>query len=109
MPLRFPTYHPQGFALVGDLIFMTSVEVLEAPVKYPEPVDGYDRSPGKGIGHLFVIDRQGNLKKDIRSAKVRRTTRAGSTTTGRTCGCRPRSTGRTRGRSSNRRPEDLPA
>jgi uncharacterized protein DUF6454 len=65
VPLKFPTYHPQGFALVGDLIFMTSVEVLEAPVKYPEPVDGYDRSPGRGIGHLFVIDRQGNLKKDI--------------------------------------------
>ncbi len=65
VPLRFPTYHPQGFALVGDLIFMTSVQVLEAPVKYPVPVDGYDRTPGKGIGHLFVMDRQGNLKKDI--------------------------------------------
>ncbi|MFC9689847.1 DUF6454 family protein [Kribbella sp. NPDC056951] len=66
IPLRFPTYHPQGFALVGDLIFLSSVEVLEAPVKYPVPVDGYDRSPGKGIGHLFVLDRQGNLKQDIR-------------------------------------------
>ena len=66
IPLRFPTYHPQGFALVGDLIFLSSVEVLEAPVKYPVPVDGYDRTPGKGIGHLFVLDRQGNLKKDIR-------------------------------------------
>lgn len=66
IPLRFPTFHPQGFALVGDLIFLSSVEVLEAPVKYPAPVDGFDRSPGKGIGHLFVLDRQGNLKKDIR-------------------------------------------
>lgn len=66
IPLHFPTYHPQGFALVGDLIFMSSVEVLEAPVRYPEPVDGYDRTPGKGIGHLLVIDRQGNLKQDIR-------------------------------------------
>jgi hypothetical protein len=66
IPLRFPTYHPQGFALVGDLIFLSSVEVLEAPVPYPKPVDGYDRSPGKGIGHVFVMDRQGNLKKDIR-------------------------------------------
>jgi len=66
IPLRFPTYHPQGFALVGDLIFLSSVEVTEAPVKYPQPVDGYDRTPGKGIGHLFVLDRQGNLKKDIR-------------------------------------------
>ncbi|HEY0473150.1 MAG TPA: DUF6454 family protein [Kribbella sp.] len=66
IPLRFPTYHPQGFALVGDLIYLSSVEVLEAPVKYPAPVGGYDRSPGKGIGHLFVLDRQGHLKKDIR-------------------------------------------
>jgi hypothetical protein len=66
VPLKFPTYHPQGIALVGDLIFLSSVEVLEAPVKYPVPVDGYDRTPGKGIGHVFVLDRQGNLKKDIR-------------------------------------------
>jgi hypothetical protein len=66
IPLKFPTYHPQGFALVGDLIYLSSVEVLEAPVPYPVPVDGYDRTPGKGIGHVFVLDRQGNLKNDIR-------------------------------------------
>ncbi|MFI6674039.1 DUF6454 family protein [Kribbella sp. NPDC050470] len=66
IPLRFPTYHPQGFALVGDRIFLSSVEVTEAPVRYPQPVDGYDRSPGKGVGHLFVLDRQGNLLKDIK-------------------------------------------
>jgi hypothetical protein len=66
IPLKFPTYHPQGFALVGDLIYLSSVEVLEAPVPYPVPVDGYDRTPGRGIGHVFVLDRQGNLKKDIR-------------------------------------------
>jgi hypothetical protein len=65
IPLRFPTYHPQGFALVGDLIFLSSVEVTEAPVRYQQPVDGYDRSPGKGVGHLFVLDRQGKLLKDI--------------------------------------------
>lgn len=66
IPLRFPTHHPQGFALVGDLIFLSTVEVLEPPVRYPEPVGGYDRSPGKGIGHILVLDRQGNLKKDLR-------------------------------------------
>jgi len=54
VPLKFPTYHPQGIALVGDLIFLSSVEVLEAPVKYPVPVDGYDRTPGKGIGHVVL-------------------------------------------------------
>lgn len=66
IPLRFPTHHPQGFALVGDRIFLSSVEVLEAPVKFPVPVGGYDRTPGRGIGHVFVLDRAGNLLKDIR-------------------------------------------
>ncbi|TDO49130.1 hypothetical protein EV643_10699 [Kribbella sp. VKM Ac-2527] len=28
IPLKFPTYHPQGFAVVGDTIFLSSVEVL---------------------------------------------------------------------------------
>jgi hypothetical protein len=65
IPLRFATHHPQGFALVGDKIFMSTVEILEAPVRYPQPIDGYDRTPGKGIGHLLVIDRQGNLIKDL--------------------------------------------
>ncbi|MEQ4209517.1 DUF6454 family protein [Actinopolymorpha sp. B17G11] len=65
IPLRFPTHHPQGFALVGDKIFMSTVEITEAPVRYPEPVDGYDRTPGKGVGHVLVLDRQGRLVKDV--------------------------------------------
>lgn len=66
IPLKFPTHHPQGFALVGDLIFMSTVEVTEAPVKYPMPVDGYDRSPGKGQGHVLVLDRTGKQLADIK-------------------------------------------
>jgi Family of unknown function (DUF6454) len=66
IPLRFATHHPQGFALVGDKIFMSTVEVLEWPVRYPEPVGGYDRTPGKGIGHVLVLNRQGELLKDIK-------------------------------------------
>lgn len=54
--LNFPSYHPQGFARAGDRLFLSSVEVIEAPVRYPQPVDGYDRTPGKGRGHLFVLD-----------------------------------------------------
>jgi hypothetical protein len=42
------------------------VEIIEPTEKYPTPVDGYDRTPGKGVGHLFVMDRRGNLQKDIR-------------------------------------------
>ena len=63
--LDFPTYHPQGFALVGDRIFMSSVEIIERPQKYPAPVDGYDRSPGRGVGHVLVMTRSGELLKDI--------------------------------------------
>ncbi|MEU5853587.1 DUF6454 family protein [Saccharopolyspora shandongensis] len=63
--LDFPTYHPQGFARVGDRMFLSSVEIIEAPVKYPQPVDDYDRTPGKGRGHVFVLDLQGRLLQDI--------------------------------------------
>ncbi len=63
--LDYPTYHPQGFALVGDRIFLSSVEVIKAPVKYPEPQNGYDRSPGKGVGHVLVLTRDGELLRDI--------------------------------------------
>ncbi len=65
MRLTFPTHHPQGFARVGDRLFLSSVEIIERPVRYPEPVDGYDRSPGKGRGHVFVLDLNGNLLRDI--------------------------------------------
>ena len=34
-------------------------------MKYPTPQGGYDRTPGKGIGHLFVMDKAGHLQKDI--------------------------------------------
>ncbi|MDM5316249.1 DUF6454 family protein [Fictibacillus sp. b24] len=64
--LKFNTYHPQGMTKIGDLYYMSSVEILEKPVKYEEPRDGYDRTTGKGIGHLFVFNQQGELLKDIR-------------------------------------------
>lgn len=65
LPLDFETYHPQGLTRVGDRLFLSSVEVIEPPVRYPEPVDGYDRSPGRGVGHLFVLDLKGRLLDDI--------------------------------------------
>jgi len=64
--LTFDTFHPQAMEVVGDRIFLSSVEIIERPVKYTDGLhDGYDRTPGKGVGHLFVLDRQGNLLKDI--------------------------------------------
>lgn len=63
--LDFNTHHPQGMEVVGDRIYLSSVEIIERPVRYPDPVDGYDRSPGKGVGHLFVLDRDGTLIEDV--------------------------------------------
>ncbi|MFP5115216.1 DUF6454 family protein [Bacillaceae bacterium C204] len=64
--LKFNTYHPQGMTKVGDLYYMSSVEILEKPVKYDQPKDGYDRTPGKGVGHLFLFNKEGKLLKDIK-------------------------------------------
>jgi Family of unknown function (DUF6454) len=65
LALTFPTFHTEGLAIVGNRIFLSAVEIIEPTVKYPEPHGRYDRTPGKGVGHVFVIDRQGHLKRDI--------------------------------------------
>ncbi|TMU87039.1 hypothetical protein FGG79_02545 [Bacillus sp. BHET2] len=64
--LQFNTFHPQGMTKIGDLYYMTSVEIIEKPVKYDHPQEGYDRSTGKGIGHLFVFDKKGKLLNDLK-------------------------------------------
>ena len=48
VPVAFPTYHPQGMAKVGNMFFVSSVEVR-------------DRQAGRGVGHLFKMDRAGKL------------------------------------------------
>ena len=63
--LNFPTYHTEGLAVANDRVFLSAVQIIEPTVKYPVPQGGYDRTPGKGIGHLFVMDRQGNLRHDL--------------------------------------------
>jgi hypothetical protein len=65
LKLDFPTYHPEGLVVTKDRFYLSSTQIIEPTVKYPVPVDGYDRTPGKGIGHLFVIDRSGKLLKDV--------------------------------------------
>ena len=55
VPLKFKTFHPQGMVKRGDAFYITSVEVTEAPVKYPQPVDGYDRSPGASVTSTEVM------------------------------------------------------
>ena len=65
LDLDFQTFHTEGLAVTPQHLFLSAVEIIEPTQKYPSPVGGYDRTPGKGIGHLFVMDRQGHLQKDI--------------------------------------------
>ncbi len=59
--ISFDTFHPQGFARVGDFLFLSSVEVIERTQKYDNHDGRYDRSIGLGKGHLFKMDMQGQL------------------------------------------------
>ncbi|MGH8791962.1 MAG: DUF6454 family protein [Stackebrandtia sp.] len=63
--LPFDVHHPQGMVKVGDLFFITSVEIIEPTQPCPDLCDGYDRTPGKGVGRLYVVDEAGNLQADV--------------------------------------------
>ncbi|WP_407573021.1 DUF6454 family protein [Deinococcus altitudinis] len=63
--LQFPSFHPQGMVKVGDIYYMSSVEILEATQRYPQVQNGLDRSAGKGRAHLFKFDNTGKLLADI--------------------------------------------
>jgi hypothetical protein len=66
VPLAFPVHHPQGMVKVGDALFVSSVEIRVRTRRLPEPVGGYDRDTGEGVGHLFKLDMAGNLIADLR-------------------------------------------
>jgi hypothetical protein len=66
VPIRFTTHHPQGMVKIGDTLFVSSVEIKVRTRRLPQPVDGYDRDTGEGVGHLFKIDMAGNLIADLR-------------------------------------------
>ena len=65
IPLNFQTFHPQGLTFALGRMFLSSVEILEDP----RPADGNPdpgaRTAGRGRGHLFVLDANGSLLKDI--------------------------------------------
>jgi hypothetical protein len=65
VPINFLTHHPQGMVKIGDTLFVSSVEIKVPAKRFPQPVDGYDRDTGEGIGHLFKIDMEGNLIAEI--------------------------------------------
>ena len=64
--LQAETWHPEGIVRLGDQWVMSSVEVTEPTVKYPngQIIDGTDRTPGAGFGHVMRFDAQGKLLAD---------------------------------------------
>jgi hypothetical protein len=61
----FPTHHPQGMVKIGDTFFVSSIDVTVPTRRFPAPMNGYDRDAGQGTGHLFKIDRAGQLIRDL--------------------------------------------
>jgi len=63
---QFDTYHPQGLLKIGGHFIISSVQVLEPVRFHPHPDEqGYDRSTGRGVGHLFKVDGEGRLIKEL--------------------------------------------
>ena len=65
IPMQFDTQHPQGMVKIGDDFYVSSVEIRKPTTRFPQPVDGYDRDPGEGAGHLFKFDKTGKLLADL--------------------------------------------
>jgi hypothetical protein len=65
VPMKFTTHHPQGMVKIGDALFVSTVEIKVRTRRLEQPVDGYDRDTGEGVGHLFKIDMKGNLLVDL--------------------------------------------
>jgi hypothetical protein len=63
--LEFDAEHPQGMVKIGDRFFVSSVEIIEPTQPCPVLCDGYDRTPGRGVGHVYVIDADGALLEDV--------------------------------------------
>lgn len=66
VPIRFRTHHPQGMVKIGEWLFVSSVEIKVPTRRFAQPVAGYDRDPGEGVGHLFKLDAAGNLIADLK-------------------------------------------
>jgi hypothetical protein len=65
IPINFNTFHPQGMVKIGDMLFVSSVDIKTPTKRYPQLQDGYDRDTGEGVGHLFKFDMKGNLITDL--------------------------------------------
>lgn len=57
-------FHPQGMYIIGDHIYVSNVEITQETKKCGSShctLDGYDRTPGAGVGHLFKLTLDGTL------------------------------------------------
>ncbi|QXJ40089.1 hypothetical protein BV455_03462 [Parageobacillus caldoxylosilyticus] len=54
--LQFNAYHPQGMTRIGDLYYMSSVEIIEKPVKYDTRNPVFLESAGQGLRLYAVPD-----------------------------------------------------
>lgn len=63
--LNFTAYHPQGMVRIGDLFYVSTAEFIQKPVKFPQPIGGFDRDVGIGKGHILKFDASGNLVFDL--------------------------------------------
>lgn len=66
LPINFNTHHPQGMVKIGEVFYVSSVEVTQPTKRFTEPQNGFDRDAGAGIGHLFKFDNKGNLIADLK-------------------------------------------
>jgi hypothetical protein len=64
--LQAETWHTEGIVKFGDEWIVSSVQVTEPTVKYPngQIIEGTDRTPGAGFGHLMRFDADGRLLSD---------------------------------------------
>ncbi|KAL6895134.1 hypothetical protein GGI43DRAFT_411886 [Trichoderma evansii] len=59
------TFEPEGLVRLGpDRFVVSSGEYTELTKKYPRPINGTDRTPGKGFAHLVVYNGKGERIAD---------------------------------------------
>lgn len=51
---------------IGEVFYVSSVEVTQPTKRFAQPQNGYDRDTGAGIGHLFKFDNKGHLIADLK-------------------------------------------
>jgi hypothetical protein len=64
------TFEPEGLVRLGsDRFVVSSGEYTELTKKYPYPINGTDRTPGKGFAHLMVYNGKGERIADATLTK----------------------------------------